>query len=681
MKSSFSGRVRNFEKAFKGSPLITIQEAVVNSIQAIEKPKEGTVEVKICYETNQTNLANSEIVPSNMISKQNISGFEIIDNGPGFNELNYESFDTLDSEYKLEMGCKGVGRLTWLVVFNEVQIDSHYQTADGMEHISFDFNREKGILNQTKETSESKETKTTIKLFGIREKLKKTIQTNAEKMAEMILDHCLSYYIRDVAPDIVVSDSTGLTVHLSQLYDEKNYAVETQTMSIGDQKFTVDHLLTKVNKTKSSAKVSFCANSREVKTEPILKDVKLADGDNQYYSYIAYVSGDLFNETVESDRSGFAIPDNPDILEPDKISMMKIKEELTDLSKTYLAEIIRSYNDSCKKRLDKFVSDNKEFKYVRENCPDIIDKINPDMSEEELYTTLNCAYAELESKYVFDFKRVLSQSMKWDSDDERIKIFEKMSRAQHAALAKYMSHRKYIINYFEQSLQSYWSEEDEKEKYVKECVIHDIFMPRHYYNHKLTLDNCNLWILDDRLNYYSFTSSHSDRELKCYTDSSSDKRPDLCIFSDKRDDQIHSITVVELKRPGRTDSEVLDQIMFYIEELKKHTITDYNGRRIKVADDSIFHCYILCDIEEATLGKKLENQDFTRMYDGRSYYRWYGNLKAHIEVIDFEHLLNDVRLRNKLFFQILEDTDFNDIEGGSQERSGQKDGFSHGFRP
>lgn len=502
---------------------------------------------------------------------------------------------------------------------------------------------------------------TTIRLFGVQDKFKKTINTNAEKLAELILDHCLSYYIHQSAPEIIVSDSSGVTVRLSELYKEKDYAIETQTMNVRDQEFTVDHLLTKVNKSKSSAKVAFCANSREVITEPFLKDIKLVDGSNQYYSYVAYVSSSLFDETVESDRSGFTIPDNVDVLEPETISMSEIKNELTKKSKAYLSDIIKSYNESRERRLNTFVSENKEFAYVRDNYPDIVERINPDMSEQELYATMNSAYAELESKYVFDFKNILSHSLDWDSDDERTKIFENMSKAQHAVLAKYMSHRKYIINFFEKSLNSYWAEEDEKEKYVKECVIHDILMPRHYSNHKLTLDNCNLWILDDRLNYYSFTSSHSDRELRCFTDSDSEKRPDVCIFSDKRDDQIHSVTVVELKRPGRTDAEVLEQVMFYIEELRNHTVSDYNGRTVKVADDSIFHCYILCDIEESTLGKMLEHQDFTRMYDGRSYYRWYGNLKAHIEVVDFDHLLSDVKVRNKIFFQLLEETESNGV--------------------
>ena len=657
MKSSIPGRVRNFEQEFKGSPLIAVLEAVVNSIQATPDERGGEIIVRINYGTDQANLDGSSFVPGNQTTKQTINSFEIIDHGAGFNEDNYDSFDTLDSEYKLDLGCKGIGRLTWLVVFNNVHVDSHYSSETGMKHISFDFDRVNGIRNTECGPSEYDTPITTIKLYSVRENFRKGTSTNVDRLADIVLDHCISYYIQGVKPDITITDSSGVHVSLRQLYCERNYNVKTEELTVRGQQFTVNHLLKEECKSKSVAKLSYCANSREVISESILKDVKLVDGNNQYYSYTAYVSGELLNQSVTSDRSGFNIPENIDITDPDVVSMAEIKDVLITNSLSFLSPILNEYRIECEKHLEEFISNNQEFDYVRKNYPKIIDEITPDMSESELYSVMNKGYAILESNYVFDVKKVLNQSLDWGSDDERTEIFEKMSEAQHAALAKYMSHRKYIINILEKSLNSYWSESDGKEKYVKENIIHDIFMPRHLNNHKLTLDNCNLWLLDDRLNYYSFTSSHSDTCLKSFTDSDKDDRPDVCIFSDKRNGVISAVTIIEFKRPERTDMDVLKQIMYYINELKDHTISDYNGRTVKIADGAIFHCYILCDIDENSLGKLLENMDFFRLYDGRSYYRWYSNLKAHIEVIDFDHLLKDVKIRNKIFFQILDETE------------------------
>ena len=58
-----------------------------------------------------------------------IHSFEITDNGAGFNDKNYVSFDIYGSDHKLEMGCKGVGRVLWLKAFSK-------NTSIWSEHIS-----------------------------------------------------------------------------------------------------------------------------------------------------------------------------------------------------------------------------------------------------------------------------------------------------------------------------------------------------------------------------------------------------------------------------------------------------------------------------------------------------------------------------------------------------------------
>ena len=82
-------------------------------------------------------------------------------------------------------------------------------------------------------------------------------------------------------------------------------------------------------------------------------------------------------------------------------------------------------------------------------------------------------------------------------------------------------------------------------------------------------------------------------------------------------------------------------------------LKDYHGRPAKVADDVVFYCYVLCDIDEKRYGEYLEDEEFSRIYSGRSYYRWFPKISAHIEFIDFDHLLNDTKVRNAIFFNLL----------------------------
>ncbi|OYU72359.1 MAG: hypothetical protein CFE32_23985, partial [Alphaproteobacteria bacterium PA3] len=57
----------------------------------------------------------------------NPESFVITDNGVGLNDDNFESFRTYDSRLKSKKGGKGVGRLTWLKVFESVKIISKFE--------------------------------------------------------------------------------------------------------------------------------------------------------------------------------------------------------------------------------------------------------------------------------------------------------------------------------------------------------------------------------------------------------------------------------------------------------------------------------------------------------------------------------------------------------------------------
>jgi hypothetical protein len=140
LKTSIEGKVNNLP-SFKNEALLPLFEAVANSIQAIEENgnlKEGEIYVTIKREA-QMNFEGMES------ENPKIVGFEISDNGIGFNEENYESFLTAETTHKLEKGCKGIGRFFWLKAFERVEIESVYKSGDGRRQRSFTFSKNKGI--------------------------------------------------------------------------------------------------------------------------------------------------------------------------------------------------------------------------------------------------------------------------------------------------------------------------------------------------------------------------------------------------------------------------------------------------------------------------------------------------------------------------------------------------------
>lgn len=99
-------------------------EAIVNSLEA----KATSIEINIDTTKQKTLFDNLERVT--------VCGYTIVDNRLGFNKDNRESFSRYLSSYKQKLGCKGIGRFTWLKIFDKIRVDS----CTGIENVSFEFN-------------------------------------------------------------------------------------------------------------------------------------------------------------------------------------------------------------------------------------------------------------------------------------------------------------------------------------------------------------------------------------------------------------------------------------------------------------------------------------------------------------------------------------------------------------
>ena len=60
-------------------------------------------------------------------------------NGSGLNTKNWDAFKTTDTDNKISIGGKGVGRLLWLDCFENIKIASVYKDGDQYMRRTFDF--------------------------------------------------------------------------------------------------------------------------------------------------------------------------------------------------------------------------------------------------------------------------------------------------------------------------------------------------------------------------------------------------------------------------------------------------------------------------------------------------------------------------------------------------------------
>jgi hypothetical protein len=177
------------------------------------------------------------------------------------------------------------------------------------------------------------------------------------------------------------------------------------------------------------------------------------------------------------------------------------------------------------------------------------------------------------------------------------------------------------------------------------------------------MEEHNLWVLDDRLAYYGYFAS--DKQIKEYlTDSNSASRPDLALFKgcnafQRNNNSNQPVVIVEFKRPERNDYDdqenPITQVLGYIDEFRGQKVRKSGGQPITtITDKTPFQCYIICDITPKLREFMKLFGGFEEYPDGHGFRSYRDEYKAMIDIISFENLINDAKLRNEIFFNKLE---------------------------
>ena len=76
-----------------------------------------------------TTISSRQVNLSWQESTTGITGFVIQDNGIGFTDEHFRSFQTSDTTYKAKTGGKGIGRLLWLKAFSKAEVESTFNST------------------------------------------------------------------------------------------------------------------------------------------------------------------------------------------------------------------------------------------------------------------------------------------------------------------------------------------------------------------------------------------------------------------------------------------------------------------------------------------------------------------------------------------------------------------------
>lgn len=664
----------------KTKSLYPLFEVISNSIHAIFEARKaeligaGYIQVKIIRigeEQAFKEISNTDSYP--------INSFEIIDNGIGLNDDNFKSFQEFDSEYKSEIGGKGIGRLVCLKAFNKLNIQSKYFENEQLKFRSFDFKKTvEGYDSYEEGLADGNISGTKVTLSDYEKPYSDIAPRSIIDIGRQIVSHFQIYYIQNKQPEIVIINQDGQELNLDRLF-----RTEFKTEILSDEYFITekDRFEVYISKTTASQshKLHFCANERTVKTESLynyINDLKYGIYDselNQNFYYECFIVGDELDENVNEARTSFNFSNNDEdeeLFDSQEITLSKIRKGAIHTIENLLSEIL---SNKRIEKLDRYIPliENKypNYKTLLKRRKEQVEKLPIGLTEKELDVKLY----EIEADWKIEVKKEgvhLMQKNNNDSLDELktkyADFLTEWNEIGQSELARYVIHRKAVIDFLNQLTQF-----DDNQKFSNEDIIHNLFFPMKKDSESVFEEEQNLWLLDEKLTYHSFLTSDNTFKQNERLSSESIDRTDLLIYkedvyekaflySERRLNPFNSFTIIEFKKPGRNDytrgnpkKDPVAQVQKYITELLAGHVKNKNGREIKVEDNTPFYAYIVADITP-TLETILREEEFKRTNDGQGYFKIKSEYyTAYIEVIPFDKVINDANQRNKILFDKL----------------------------
>jgi hypothetical protein len=660
MRFNLAYRVAKTEVS-QSRPLTPIYEAIHNSIHGVAGNGVGTGRIDIRIIRGET-LDTKKPGP--------IADVIVEDNGVGFNTKNYDAFREVDTPHKAEIGGKGVGRLTWLVAFARAEVESIYIEGSSLRRRAFRFLLPSGIVAETDDAApEAAVPRTVIWLRGFRSPWSRTAPLDPERIERSILEHFALRLLSDGAPHITLEDG-GMRFDLNsdfrRLYDASSMRRPFDVL--GNQLNLTGLRLRDAQR--NGHTLVFVAHGREVRSEgtgieglpPRLED------DKGRFTFVGLVEGEVLDNRVRDQRDSFSISEAPldesdgqATLVPD-VTWRDIRQGAQAEVRSALASWIEDIDRAKRERVERFVREvEPHYGPVLRDVDSLLPKLPVDASRLQMDEVLYRHTAELRIRASAEADRLLSE-MQGESlpepDRYRERLAETVRRASESSyveLARYVSHRKVILDLFAQAMRI--KEGDVRPS--KEEVLHGLVFPLRRTGEDADLYANNLWMIDERLAFnYKLYSDVMFRNMEVLS-SDSRREPDILIFDrpfvlSEDDVPLQHIIIVEFKRPNRKDyPSPVDQVYDYLEKVRASKISTKDGRPIRLrAGDVPATLYVVADLNE-TLRKAAINANLRPTPDGEGYYGYNGYHNAYVEVFNYDKVLGDANKRNHAFFHAL----------------------------
>ena len=661
MRANIKGLVDRLELT-PAKAMMPLFEAISNAIDSIEEHREGfinhTIRIRLVAAHDLAHQGGDETLT--------IDGFDITDDGVGFNDVNLASFQEAHTLSKVKVGGKGVGRFTFLKVFSTVHVRSVFQRQDGKYLRDFDFS----IADELKGADDIRPTDeplgTMVSVRSMASKYKPGWSSDPNIIAERILAHFLIRFAARSCPAMVLESPGHAPIDLQGLFQTTVQShIEECLFTVLGHVFALQAYRHRDGRARHD--LHLCANGREVTTSK-LRDLlpelpeRFLDEDQESYTLIVLVTGEYLDDHANTERTkiSFQSDEEPDMDET-LVSRAALNRGVSDALRPLLAADLKSTNEEKLAQVERFVEQAPEYRVLtNERYRHLIEqRVQPGLKEDQLDHALLYIRREVEDAMRKEERHVaaLIEKESFEQYQERIRqLMEDMNDVGKAKLADYVAHRRTILDLVDQSLKRVQTDS----KYPFEKVLHKMIFPMGVTSRDVFLDQQNLWLIDERLCFHTLLTSDKKLNKVPGLEGTSGKEPDIFAFfydtpiGVAEPDNLAGggVVIVEFKRPGRDnyDKDPADQIVQRFVEIEQGGVKDIEGRPIN-PDRLRYTGYLIADLTP-TLRRQV-NMRYHRTADNEGFFATLPEGNGNIEIISYDKLLRDAKRRNRVLFEKL----------------------------
>ncbi|OYZ89375.1 MAG: hypothetical protein B7Y00_01615, partial [Sphingomonadales bacterium 17-56-6] len=335
--------------------MMPVFEAVTNALYAVQErypetwADDGVITIEVLREKQAT---GSHDQPEH----QQVAGFVVTDNGIGLNDALFGHFRELDTEYRADKKGRGIGRLSWVKVFAKAEIVSIFTREEQPHERSFAFKlsneRPFDAYSETPQPPAAA-TGTIVTLGDYRDVYRAKAHVDPEAIRNSLLAHFIALFAQPKRLKIDLIDE-GITTNLSDLFFDSIIGDKTPISIPIDEHHAASmlHILLPKKLAPIGNSLIYCAADRSVVTKPISEVIGLKVLPNEEHGpliYIGLISGSLFDDALNHERTGFDFGD---------IDFEVVNKALVEAAKGFLEPYLTEPRQRNREMLDKLLAAN-----------------------------------------------------------------------------------------------------------------------------------------------------------------------------------------------------------------------------------------------------------------------------------------------------------------------------------